>query len=159
MRFWNCSSGSVFQDDAGRGSSDRVSQTGSASLHLLPGAAGSSDQDERQRRQLLHLPDRHGQTDQEQGAPSGLIRTLYAGVWGPTEPRGNRVGAHFIWGGRQILFLHMGLATPLITNEGEIDTSSSCSRSINTPSPAGRTPSRSTGRSAGIQTWTFPSCI
>ncbi len=82
MHFWNCSSGSVFPDDAGRGSSDRFSQTSSASLHLLPGAAGSSDQDERQRRQLLHLPDRHGQADQEQGASSGLILTLYAGVYG-----------------------------------------------------------------------------
>lgn len=63
------SSGPVLPDDAGRGSSDRLSEAGSASLHLLPGAAGSSDQDERQRGQLLHLPDRLGQTDQEQGAP------------------------------------------------------------------------------------------
>ncbi|KAL0169378.1 hypothetical protein M9458_033974, partial [Cirrhinus mrigala] len=92
----------VFPDDAGRGSSYRLSQTGSASLHLLPGAAGSSDQDERQRRKLHHLPDRHAQTDQEQDQQTRLLR----------RERHDRGAQEVWWESRRGRFLHVSDVLP-----------------------------------------------
>ena len=57
--------GSLFPYDPWRGPAPQLPQAGSASLDLHPGPAGGTDQDERQRAHLLHLPYRHAQTDQE----------------------------------------------------------------------------------------------
>lgn len=59
--------GSVFQDDPGCCSKDRLPQTSTATLDLLPCPAGGANQDECQRCKLLNLPYGHAQADQKQG--------------------------------------------------------------------------------------------
>lgn len=64
---WPVPTGSLLQDDQRRGPQDRLPKACPAALDFLPRLAGRTDQDERQRPQLLHFPHRHSQADQDQG--------------------------------------------------------------------------------------------
>lgn len=71
-------SGSVLPDDARCGAAARLLETGPDPLNLLPGVAGRTDQDVGQRRQLVHLPHRHAEKHQDQGAFRRSARATFS---------------------------------------------------------------------------------
>lgn len=104
--------GSLLQDDPWRGSTDWLPQTSPAALHLLPSPAGGADQDERQRRKLLHLPHGHAKADQKQGANisgfTGLSSVFRSCIIVPTKIKNNnfQINKHAFSGGKDTVEEH-----------------------------------------------------